>query len=180
MLATRWEEPTPWKRPWCWKKLKARGESGDRGWDIRMESVTQWTWVWANSGRQWRTGKPGMLQFMGLQRVGHDLVTEQQQQPQPRDKGGYLWWKSWAFLKLLTLSQKQSVPITISLSVDLIRKQTPASTWLTQAVQPHSWYIPQTCPPKRVSLICPSLSLGSVSWAGWLGLLSLWNVCYRG
>ena len=94
MLATRCEEPTPWKRPWCWERLKARGESGDRGWDIRMESVTQWTWGWANSGRQWRTGKPGMLQFMGLQRVGHDLVTEQQQQPQPRDKGGYLWWKS--------------------------------------------------------------------------------------
>ena len=40
--------------------------------------MTQWTRVWANSGRQWRTGKPGMLQFMGLQRVGHNLVTEQQ------------------------------------------------------------------------------------------------------
>ena len=45
-----------------------------------MESLTQWTWVWAGSGRWWRTGKPGMLQSMGLQRAGHDWMTEQQQQ----------------------------------------------------------------------------------------------------
>ena len=43
-----------------------------------MASPTQWTWVWANSGRQWRTGKPGVLQLMGLQRVRHDLEIEQQ------------------------------------------------------------------------------------------------------
>ena len=54
--------------------------SGSRGWDGSMVSSTQWTWVWANSGRQWKTGKPGMLQSMGLQRVGHDLETEQQPQ----------------------------------------------------------------------------------------------------
>ena len=47
--------------------------SGQDGW---MASPTQWTW--ANSGRWWRTGKPGMLPFMGLKRVGHDWVTEQQ------------------------------------------------------------------------------------------------------
>ena len=41
-----------------------------------MASPTQWTWVWENSGRHWRTGKPGMLQFMGSQRVGHDWATE--------------------------------------------------------------------------------------------------------
>ena len=39
----------------------------------------QWTWVWASSGKQWRTGKPGMLQSMGWQRVGHDLATDQEQ-----------------------------------------------------------------------------------------------------
>ena len=39
-------------------------------------SPTQWTWVWVNSGRRWRTRKPGMLQPMGSQRVGHDLETE--------------------------------------------------------------------------------------------------------
>ena len=46
------------------------------GWDGWMVSLTQWTWVWANSGRQWRTGEPGVLQSMGSQRVEHDLVTE--------------------------------------------------------------------------------------------------------
>ena len=45
---------------------------------VRMASPTQWTRVWANSGRWWRTGKPGVLQSMGLQRVRHNLVTEQQ------------------------------------------------------------------------------------------------------
>ena len=43
-----------------------------------MASLTQWTWVWASSGRWWRTGKPGVLQFMELQRVGHNLATEKQ------------------------------------------------------------------------------------------------------
>ena len=44
-----------------------------------MASLTQWTWVSANSGRRWRTGKPGMLQSMGSQRVRHEWVAEQQQ-----------------------------------------------------------------------------------------------------
>ena len=48
----------------------------DRGWDGWMASPTRWTWVWASSGNWWWTGKPGGLQFMGLQRVGHDWVTE--------------------------------------------------------------------------------------------------------
>ena len=55
-------------------------EKGDRGWDGWMASLTQWIWVWANSGRLWRTGKPGVLPATGLQRVRHNLVTEQQQQ----------------------------------------------------------------------------------------------------
>ena len=67
---------THWKRPWCWERLKAGGEGDDRGWDGWMASPTHWTWVWVNSGsRQW-TGRPGMLQSMGLQRVGHNWVTE--------------------------------------------------------------------------------------------------------
>ena len=64
------------KRPWCWERLKVGREGEDRGWDGRMASLTQWTWVWTNS-RNWRwTGRPGMLQFMGSQRVGHDWTTE--------------------------------------------------------------------------------------------------------
>ena len=40
-----------WKRPWCWERLRARGEGGNSGWSDWMASLTQWTWVWANSGR---------------------------------------------------------------------------------------------------------------------------------
>ena len=67
-LATWCEELSHWKRPWCWERLKA-GEGDDRGWDDWMASSSQWTWVWAKSGRKWRTGKPGALQSMGSQRV---------------------------------------------------------------------------------------------------------------
>ena len=56
-------------------KIVAGREGGNRGWDGWMAPSTQWTWIWANSGRWWRTGKPGMLQFMGSQRVRLDLVT---------------------------------------------------------------------------------------------------------
>ena len=63
------------EKTWCWERLKARGEGNDRGRDDWMASLIQWTWVWASSGRRWRTGKSGMLQSMGLQRVGHDWTT---------------------------------------------------------------------------------------------------------
>ena len=53
-----------------------REEKGTRGWDGWMASPTWWTWVWVNYGSWWWTGRPGLLWFMGLQRVGHDWVTE--------------------------------------------------------------------------------------------------------
>ena len=61
---------------WCWEGLGAGGEGDNRGWDGWMASLTQWTWVWVYSRSWWWTGRPGMLQFMGLQRVKHDWVTE--------------------------------------------------------------------------------------------------------
>ena len=66
------EELTHWKRPWCWERLKAGGEGDDRGWDGWMASWIQWTWVWVNSGTWWWTRRPGVLQSMGSQRVGHN------------------------------------------------------------------------------------------------------------
>ena len=60
------------KRPSCWEWLKAIGEGDSRGWDGWMASQTQWTWVWVSFGTWWWTGKPGVLQSMGSQRVGHD------------------------------------------------------------------------------------------------------------
>ena len=76
-LATWCEELTHWKRPWCWERLKVGGEGDDRGGDGRMASPTQWTWVWANSGSWWWTGRPGVLKSMGSQRVGQDWANEQ-------------------------------------------------------------------------------------------------------
>ena len=55
------KQPTHWKRPWCWEKLKAKGEEGRRGWDGWMVSLIQWTWTWGNYRRWWGTGRPGVL-----------------------------------------------------------------------------------------------------------------------
>ena len=84
-LATWCEEWTYFKRPWCWERLRAGREAGVRGWDGWMASLTQWTWVWANSRRWRKTGKPGVLQFTGLQRVRHNWATHQQKQKQAGD-----------------------------------------------------------------------------------------------
>ena len=64
------------ERPWSWERLRAGREGDDRGWDGWLASLTQWTWVWVESGSWWWTGRPGVLRFMGLQRVGHDWATE--------------------------------------------------------------------------------------------------------
>ena len=74
------ETPILWplahlKRPWCCQRLKAGRKGYDRGWDGWMASPTQWTWVWVNSGSCWWTGRPGVQQSMGSQRVGHDWAT---------------------------------------------------------------------------------------------------------
>ena len=69
-LATWCEELIHLKRLWCWERLKVRGEGNNRGWDGWMVSLSQGTWVFVNSGR------PGMLQSMGSQIVGHDWAAE--------------------------------------------------------------------------------------------------------
>ena len=63
-------------RPWCWEGLGAGGEGDDRGWNGWMVSPTPWTWVWVNSMSWWWTGRPGVLRFMGSQRVRHDWEIE--------------------------------------------------------------------------------------------------------
>ena len=64
------------RKDWCWERLKARKEGDERGWDGWIASPTQWTWVWGDSRKWWRTGNPGVLQILGLQRVRCNLVTE--------------------------------------------------------------------------------------------------------
>ena len=75
-LATWCRELTHLKRPWCWERLRAGGEGDDRGWDSWMALLTQWTWVWMDSGSWWWTGRPGVLWFMGSQRAGHNWATQ--------------------------------------------------------------------------------------------------------
>ena len=70
------KELNHWKRPWYWERLKAGGEGDNRGCDGWIASPTRWTWVWASSGSWWWTGKLGVLQSMGSQRVRHDWATE--------------------------------------------------------------------------------------------------------
>ena len=65
-----------WKDPDVGKDWGQEKKRTTRGWDGWMASPTQWTWVWVSSGSWWWTGSPGVLWFMGSQRVGHDWVTE--------------------------------------------------------------------------------------------------------
>ena len=76
--ATWYEELTHWKKLWCWERFRARGEGGNRGWDGWMPSPTQWTWVWANSGREWRTGNLLCCSPGRSQKAGHSWVSEHQ------------------------------------------------------------------------------------------------------
>ena len=74
-LATWCEELTYLKRPWCWERLKA-GKGDDKWWDGWMASPTQWTWVWVDSTSWCWTGRPGILQSMGSQKVRHDWAAD--------------------------------------------------------------------------------------------------------
>ena len=93
-LATSCEEVTHLQKPWCWERLRAGGEGDDRGWEGWMASPTQWTWVWVNSGSWWWTGRPGVLRFMGLQRVGQDWATKLTNWTK------WLNWTEYGFLRL--------------------------------------------------------------------------------
>ena len=75
-LTIWFEELTHLKWSWCWERLSAGGEGDDRWWDDWMASPTHWTWFLGGPWRWWWTGTPGVLQFMGSQRVGHDWATE--------------------------------------------------------------------------------------------------------
>jgi len=98
-----------------WERLKAGGEGDDRGQDGWMASPIQWTWVWASSGRWWRTEKPGVLQSMRSQRAGNNWAAEQQQQIK--------YWSNWSFHTLLagnknrTTTRKHSLAVSAKLNI---------------------------------------------------------------
>ena len=99
ILATWCEELTYLKRPWCCERLRAGGEGDNRGWDGWMASPAQWAWVWVDSRSWWWTGRPGVLWFMGSQRVGHDWATELNW----TDEGRLCSWKPWVQIQTLLL-----------------------------------------------------------------------------
>ena len=70
------QRANPFEKTLMLGKTEEGGEGDNRGWDGWMASPTQWTWVCVNSGRWWWTWRPGVLQFMVSQRVGHNWVTE--------------------------------------------------------------------------------------------------------
>ena len=109
-LATWYEELTHWKRPWCWERLRPGGEGVDRGWDGWMASLTQWTWIWENSGRWWRTGKP-VTPIHGVTKSWTWWATEQKQCPErwcPSTRAS--GWNQWKVYQRLQkhLSRVQS------------------------------------------------------------------------
>ena len=66
ILVIWWEQPTHWKSPWCWKRLRAEGEEGVRGWGSWMASPMQWTWTWENFRRWWGIGRLGCASVHGV------------------------------------------------------------------------------------------------------------------
>ena len=107
----------PWKRLWCWERLKVGGEEDGRGWDGWTASLTQWTWVWTNPGRGWWTGKSGMLHSIGSQRVRHDWAPERQPQVWPVVSCGNNWLNLFSPLgaasHTLTVSPSDPYPLTL-------------------------------------------------------------------
>ena len=98
-------------KDWCWEGLKAGREGGDRGWDSSWKvSLTWWTWVWANSGRCWRTGKPGVLWQTNPQftRLAHESESRSGMSDSLQPHGLYSPWNSpdqdWIALFLFTHS----------------------------------------------------------------------------
>ena len=87
------EEPTQWKRPWCWERSMARGKVSSREWDGWIVSLTQRTWVWANSRRQWRTGKPGVLHGVVKSWPRLRVWTLTQEHPHRKDVRSKVWWQ---------------------------------------------------------------------------------------
>ena len=122
-LATWCEELPHLKRPWWWERLRAGGEGDDRGWDGWTASPTQWKWVCVDSGSWWWTGRPGVLQFMGSQRVRHDWLTE----------------LNWTHLSIIYISLNLPVVLCPYLSLVSPFKEQNICFYLLSVGWPYEW-----------------------------------------
>ena len=121
----------PFERPWCWERLKAGGEGDKRGWDGRMASPTQWTWVWVNSRSGWWTGRPGVLHSMGWQRVRHNSVTELNW-TESKNTVFLLSEMNWLRISVSCNSQDSQLIQLSSIDYFIMRKMRPiVSKWLS-------------------------------------------------
>ena len=136
-------------------KIDRRWKGDNRGWDGWMASLTQWTWVLVNSRSWWWTGRPGMLQFRGSQRVGHDWATE-------------LNWRI-IFTDILFSSVAQSCPTPCSpwtaahqASLSIINSQSLLKLMSIESVMPSKLLI--LCRP----LLLPSSVFPSIRVFKWV------------
>ena len=141
-------------------KMKAGGEGDNRGWDGWMASLTQWTWVWVSSGSWWWTGRPGMLQSMGLQRVEHDWATK----PNMIITMMNVRYE-WMLVIINTFTYSQSLVWILSWN-PVMDIMTPVYTGLSKQATDH-WSSPQRCctpwsPP--LPGISPALQAPVIPW----------------
>ena len=141
LLPPWWEELTHLKSPWCWERLKARGEGDDRRLNGWMASSTQWTWVWVNSGSWWWTERLGMLHSMGSQRVGHEWATE-------------LNWNECVEYadKIYTSGKGLSIPLLVCWEL--------SRSVMSNSLCPHGLYSPWNSPGKNTGVGCHALLQG--------------------
>ena len=126
-----------------------------------MVSQTKWTWVWAVSGRWWRTGKPGMLQSMGSQRVGHYWVIDQQQYiswkkifPWTERQGWGWFWGDWNAIRFIFLWESNATTDGTGGRAQMVMQAMESS-----------------CNTHEASLSCQTLISCCQSWGGWGPLL---------
>ena len=130
-----------------------------------MASPTQWTWVWASSRSWWRTGRPGVLQSMESQRVGHDLATEQQQKVHPhtpqRKSAPLRWWVSSVLFNFLDFARTQ-------ISVD------PTSSEIGRILEPSYRQMHRLVSPQEVQVWYTSFPSGLEQMAGTVLKVERW------
>ena len=108
-------------------KIEGRGKGDNRGWNGWTESLIQWTWVWASSGRQWRTEKSGVLKFMGSQRIRHDWVTEPQQHNSSRILSFEDLFPVSSQLLKCSVTQDKSLRLSVPVFLSVKRRCLPSS-----------------------------------------------------